>query len=213
MTSFKEFLKSEKAIKSFAMCGIVLPIIYFTVINILAALRPDYDRTRLTISHLGAEGSPNADFASALFIVAGILTILFAIGLYHGIEKEKGYLIGPIILIIFGLFDSIGSGVFPCDADCAIKNFSGRMHILVSFFGMIAMCLSNFFLSRDFKKDVRWQGYDKYALIMGIIIFILWGIFIYFISIMTLIGLFQRIIYYIFLSWILILGVKLYRLY
>ncbi len=211
MVNLKELFESNKAIKALAICGILVVIVDVVMFNLLTALRPGYDQLSKMISELGAAETSNADIASLSFIISGVFMILFAVGLYQGTKINKNSWIGPLLLVIFGCFDSIGSGVFPCDPGCAGHNFSGQMHYIVSIIGMIAMVLAPFVFSKHFKKDEQWKGYDKLSFIMGILTVIFSGMFVSTFLIEYLIGFFQRLLYYTFLSWILIIAIKLFK--
>ncbi len=211
MVYLKELFESNKSIKALAICGMLVVIVDLVMYNLLAALRPGYDQLSKMISELGAAETSNANIASLSFIISGILMIFFAIGLYHGTKKEKNSWIGPLLLVIFGCFDSIGSGLFLCDPGCAGHTFSGQMHYIVSIIGMIAMVLVPFVLSKHFKKDEQWKEYDKFSFVMGILTLLFSGMFVGTFLIEYLIGFFQRLLYYAFLSWILIIAIKLFK--
>ena len=142
-------LSKQINIKILALCGIIFVVFDVIMYNILAALRPGYNRLTDAISLLGAEGTSNADYASATFIMSGILTIFFAIGLHQVFDEENRNKKSLIFIILFGLFDSIGSGIFPCDAGCAGETPTGQMHMLVSLVGLISMCLALIFISKN----------------------------------------------------------------
>ena len=145
--------------------------------------------------------------------MGGVLIILFSIGLYKGIQEANYSWIGPLILVLWGLFDSIGSSIFPCDPGCVGVTFTGKMHLVVSGIGMLLITTAPFFVWRSLKGEEKWQGYDTFTLIVWIIALLMFGVFMYSYATGLLIGLIQRIAYLIYLSWILILSIKLLKLY
>lgn len=207
-----QIIQSKNTLKLLSFFGIILPIFDIMIFSILGAIRPGYNPLTQMISELGEVSAPNSTFASVYFIVGGILLILFAIGLYQGLKEIKGAWIGPFLLALDGVFDYIGSGVFPCDLGCTGQKFSGMMHLFVSLIGMVAMTLVPFFIWKSLKGEGKWQGYDKLSLIIGIIIVVMIGVFMISFATNILTGLTQRILYYIYLSWIFIMAVKLFRL-
>ncbi|MHA1379011.1 MAG: DUF998 domain-containing protein [Candidatus Helarchaeota archaeon] len=208
-----KFIESKRVLKILALFGIVIPILDVVVFYILGIFTPNYNPLTKTISELGEAGAPNAVVASIYFIISGIIFILFSIGLYHGINESKGSWLGPFLLAMEGGFDFIGSGVFPCDVGCVGQTFSGMMHLIVSLIGMLAIALAPFAIWRGLKKDENWIGYEKFSLIIGILIVVMIGIFM--ISFVThiLVGLTQRILYYSYLAWILVMSIKLFRVF
>ncbi|MHA1385410.1 MAG: DUF998 domain-containing protein [Candidatus Helarchaeota archaeon] len=198
-------------LKVLAIFGILIPVLDIIMFYILGVLTPGYNSIIKTISELGEAGAQYATLASIYFIISGIIFILFSIGLYHGIDESNGSWIGPFLLAIEGGFDFIGSGIFPCDVGCAGQTVSGMMHLIVSLIGMVAMTLAPFFIWRSLKKDENWSGYEKLSLIIGVLIIFMLGIFMVSFDTHILVGLTQRILYYTYLAWILVLAFRLFR--
>jgi len=212
MKDLKQFIQSKNVCIFLCSCGVIFSTLDFVMFNILGFMRPGYNPFTQFISELGETGSSNAHVASIYFFISGIFTILFALGLYIGIKKEKGSIFPPIILILYGIFNSIGTAIFPCDPGCAGSTFTGLMHLFVSFIALILMCLLPLFSWRSFKKDDNWKQYELLTLVFGILIIVLSSIFLIFYSIDLLIGLFQRLLYYVFLLWIFLIAVKLLKI-
>ena len=213
MKDMKKIIQSKKTLILCAALGIIVPVLDNIVFFILGAIRPGYNPLTQTVSELGEVGAPNSTIASLYFIISGVLLILFSFGLYNGINKGKGSWIGPLFLVLLGIFDSIGSGIFPCDPGCAGQTFTGKMHLIVSIIGMFAMILAPFFIWRSLKEDERWEGYQTFSLIIGIVIVVMAVIFIVAFSLAILIGLFQRILYGVFRVWIFVLAINLLRIF
>ena len=201
---------SEPVQKIFTICGMLVPILSLLVYTFLGLIKPDYNPLLQTISELGEEGGPNAIYASAFFIIGGILLALFSIALYQYMNKyDKWGKFGAILLLIFSIFDYMGSGIFPCDENCAIQNFTGRMHIVMGIVGFYAMWLTPLIICISLKNKEGWTKLNKFFLIMAILI-IIFG-YLYYLSIWGgLLGLFQRIYYSLNLSWVFILALKVY---
>ena len=212
MNAFEKIKQSKKCCKLLAVSGIVFIIFFNIVISILSVIRQGYNPLTQYISALGETGAPNAAIASIMFIISGILLLSFSIGLYVGIKKEKYSFIGPFLIAISATVDLIGSGIFPCDPGCAGATTIGRIHLLISIIGGIAVILAPFFIWRSLKKDELWQKYDTFSLIIGVLMILMFGVFMISYSLEILIGLTQRISSGIFNVWILILAIKLFKL-
>ncbi len=214
MTDLKKILQSEKTMRFLAFCGLIFVfLIVVVVLIVLAAIRPGYNSLTQYGSELGESGAPNSEITSIIFFICGVLLIAFSLALYKGIQKAKGSWIGPLLVAIFGIFDSIGSAIFPCDPGCVGQTFTGMMHLVVSLIGMSAMALAPFFVRRSLKNDERWQGYQTFSLIIGILALVMIGVFIVSSATEILIGLTQRIMFSLYLIWIFVFAVKLLQLH
>lgn len=213
MKNLKLIIQSKKTLRLFALFGIISFIFEFVVFTIIGSLRIGYNPLIQYISELGECGAPNSMIVSLMFIFVGVLLVFFSISLYYGIKIEKKSWIGPVFLVLFSIFDWIGSGIFPCDPGCAGKTFSGQTHLIVSIIGMIFMTFCPIITWKYMKKDERWHNFDKFTLLIGILIPVINVIFI--ISVITgfLIGLTQRILYWTFDLWILVIALKLLKIF
>jgi hypothetical membrane protein len=213
MKKQKSFLQSEKTLRLFSTFGIIDFIIVIIVLTIIGALRTGYNPLTQYMSELGETGAPFSRLASILFIIVGVLLGLFSYALYKGIKKEKISWIGPLLLALFSLFDWIGSGIFPCDPGCAGETFSGGMHLLVGLIGMIFMVACPILTWSGMKKDEKWQRVNTFSLIIGILVPVFFVTFWISYATGTLIGLTQRILYWVFITWIFILALKLLKIF
>src|SRR3990170_1860649 len=94
-----------------AICGIIGPIFFTTVVVTLALLRPGYSHLAQAISELGEVGAPNAIVQDINFIMLGLLTLAFAFGLHRGIGARRGSKIGPALLAVFAVVAGVGNGL------------------------------------------------------------------------------------------------------
>jgi hypothetical membrane protein len=161
--------KLSPFIRPAALAGILgfcLVIVGFTALGLM---KPGYDPVRSTISELGEAGGANAGIASAIFILIGLSEILLAIGLYLRNRPSRAAFMGACFLAVNGLFDYIGSGVFPCDPGGSYESLSGQIHFLVSVVGMSVMIFPAFFFAFAFRRQGR-KGQGAIALVAGIAI-------------------------------------------
>jgi len=213
MKNLKLIIQSKNTLRLFALFGIISFIFEFVVFSIMGFLRIGYNPLTQYISELGECGAPNSTIVSLMFIFVGMLLAFFSISFYYGIKIEKKSWIGPVFLALFSIFDWIGSGIFPCDPGCAGKTFSGQMHLIVSVIGMFFMTFCPIITWKYMKKDERWHNFDKFTQLIGIIIPVLIVIFIISVNIGFLIGLTQRILYWTFSLWILVIALKLLKIF
>jgi hypothetical membrane protein len=174
----------------------------------LGFMKSGYDPFISTISELGERGAPTAAAAALLFIAIGACEIVFSVGLCLRSRRKKAALWGSMFLIVNGLFDYIGSGLFPVDPGGAYESPSGRIHFLLSVIGMSVTILPAFFYWRAFVAEER-KAAGRATLIAAILI-ALAGIFFNF-AFFTgrLVGLAQRALDYLYFAWILFLSIGL----
>jgi hypothetical membrane protein len=195
-----------------AWSGIAAALIGVVGLFILGLFKPGYDPFISTISELGETGGANAGLASALFILIGLLEIAFAAGLYLGSGRGAAALVGSLLLAVHGLFDSIGSGIFPCDLGGLYESFSGQMHFIVSVVGLISLAPAPFFLWSSFVKEGRFSdGAAKAISALALLIGLAAVAFNLSFFTETLIGLSQRLLYYSYYAWVLVISLNALR--
>lgn len=81
----------------FAWAGIIGPILFTVMFLAQEAFRRDeYDPISEVVSAL--EAGPNGWVQQVNFVVFGLLTIAFAVGLHRGLRTTKGGIIGPALV-------------------------------------------------------------------------------------------------------------------
>src|SRR5215210_5391507 len=103
-------LERRSVISVLATAGIVGPIIFVLIVIVQSLLHPDYSQVKLPISALAAW--PGGWVQDANFVLFGLLTILFAIGLHLGVGRNRAAVIGPGLLMLSGV-GLIIAGFFP----------------------------------------------------------------------------------------------------
>lgn len=185
-----------------------------TLITILLDLTvPGYNSITQYISEFGIIPGVTSTIVSLWWIINGLLLIFFSIGLNHSIDKA-GLLsfLGPLLIGFYGLFDSIGSIIFPMDT--AEEAFPGVMHTLVSFIGITAIIFSPVALVRRIKKDHFWTKLTRFTWItqyfFGVIYIICLMAFAD-ICFSEIIGLLQRVFIFATDIWIAVLSCHAYK--
>ena len=95
--------QTGSVLRLLALCGIVAPISFTTVVVVLGSIQPGYSHLSQTISSLGDIGAPNAAIQNINFVVTGMLTLAFALGLQRGIGDGKGSKVGPALVALWGM--------------------------------------------------------------------------------------------------------------
>ena len=140
-------------------CGIIGSVIFGIINFSFATVTPDYLIIRQPIGDL--ELLPNGWIQSADFILLGLFTWAFAIGLRRELRGTITAQILPVLheLTAFGL---LLTGVF-------IHN---PMHIISSVVVFVSMIASVFVFAVVFKANPQWKGWSIYSIITAVLMMI-----------------------------------------
>jgi hypothetical protein len=206
-------------IRLFALLGICAAPLDIVFILTIGALRPKYNGITSFASLLGVPGTPYAMLISGWWFLYGFMLILFAVGLLFSMPRDSRVRwIGPLLIMIFGIFDGIGSAVFPCDPGCAGLTIAGKMHVLVSAVGTAALVPAPFFCWLGWRQDRRFEKILTFSWIVQIA-----GLLLLVILLFARLkgvadylngfgGLIQRLVYTVYYLWLVPVGVTMYRL-
>jgi hypothetical membrane protein len=159
-------LERRHVLATLAITGIAGPIVFVVFIGAQSLVHPDYSQVKLPISALAAW--PGGWVQDANFVLFGLLTILFAIGLHLGVRRNRAAVIGPGLLMLSGV-GLIIAGFFPwrsVDGDFVVPA-GYLLGAPLSFLGAGAGFIV---LLRRVAADPRWHGVGPYALGSGIAI-------------------------------------------
>lgn len=165
MTSKRHSDNPARLQQIFALAGILGPILFWGMLLLLDALRGDYSNLTDQVSEIGAIGVQYGGIGQGMFILHGILLIMFGVGLARDLWKSLVRL-GPIVLLLVGTA-SLGAGIFPLNPahPAAVTNIAHGLFILP---GTFAAIVAPFLVARRIRFDNRWQGYYYYfTLIAG----------------------------------------------
>ncbi len=93
------------------VCGIASPLVGLTVISVAVASSPWFSWTENDLSVLGVEGSTTLLFNRGL-ILAGLLSLIFAIGLRKNLLSSRPGQLGVVSLLL-GSVALSAAGIFP----------------------------------------------------------------------------------------------------
>ena len=199
----------RKRTRVLSVGGIIAPVSYTVVAIVLGLLWSGYSHVTQAISELGGVGAPNAVIMNtAGFALTGILIIVFALGLYYGLDKGSGSKIGPALVAVYGL-GMFGIAFFPWD-NVNLASFTSTMHSLIGWPQWIGLTLGLLVLAHTFKNDLQWNNYWIYTLSTGLLTAVFIVIYA-FIGVEGYMGVLQRIVVGAQLLWIEMVAIKLFR--
>jgi hypothetical protein len=156
-------------------CGVVAGPLFLAVALLQALTRQGFDLGRhpLSLLSLGELGW----IQIANFVVAGLLTVAFAVGLRRVLHPSRGSTWGPLLVGAYGV-GLVGGGVFLADAGAGFPpgapagapeqlSWHGILHDashLLAFLSLIAAC---FVLARRFAA-LGQRGWATYCVATGV---------------------------------------------
>jgi hypothetical membrane protein len=150
-----------------AMAGIAGPVVF--TLGFLAQeqlRRGEYDPVSEVVSAL--EAGSHGWIQQVNFVVLGVLTMIFAVGLHRGLAPSRAGIIGPVALFVSGAANVLGA-IFPLREDAAGATYdpgghqvAGTLFFASSFIALIA-------LSRRCAADPRWRDIAGWTLGAGVL--------------------------------------------
>src|SRR5215211_505082 len=151
-----------------AMAGIAGPVVF--TLGFLAQerlRRGEYDPVSEVVSAL--EAGSHGWIQQVNFVVLGVLTMIFAVGLHRGLAPSRAGIVGPVALFISGAANVLGA-IFPLREDAAGATYdpgghqvAGTLFFASSFIALIA-------LSRRCAADPRWRNIAGWVLAAGVLV-------------------------------------------
>lgn len=190
----------------FILCGICAPILFTVLVIVASLIRPGYSQTYNYVSDLGV--GPYAIIQNINFLIFGLLSIGFALGLKEGLPSHKYLKSAVWLVIIFGL-GIIGAGVFPEDY------LSQLPHNIVSATAFVAIIAAQLLIWRGLKgaDNSVWSRYRTFSLITGLLsIILVIALKIAVTDFSAFQGALEKLFIAVWLIWIEITALKLYFL-
>jgi hypothetical membrane protein len=159
-----------------AAAGIVGPIVF--TLGFLAQeffRRGEYSPMAEPVSAL--EAGPNGWIQQVNFVVFGLLTIAYAVGLHLGVRPTRAGVVGPAILAWSGV-GLVLAGVLPLREDAAGVTYDATgLHIVNGMIFFLSLGPGLITMSRRLARDPRWRNLATYALATGIALLIMFVAF------------------------------------
>lgn len=150
-----------------ALAGIAGPVLF--ALGFLAQeqlRRSEYDPVSEIVSAL--EAGPHGWIQQVNFVVFGVLTMIFAVGLHRGLVPSRAGIVGPVALFTSGAA-SVLAAVFPLREDATGATYdpgghqvAGTLFFASSFIALVA-------LSRRCAADPRWRDLAGWVLAAGVL--------------------------------------------
>jgi hypothetical membrane protein len=146
--------------------GIAGPVLFTAVFLAQEAFRRgEYDPLAEPVSAL--EAGPNGWVQQLNFIVFGVLTILFAIGLHRGVRPTKAGVAGPALLGASGV-GLLLAAAFPLREDAAGVTYDPGGHLVAGLVFFLSSAAGLVVLSRRLSRDPRWRSLARYTRAVGV---------------------------------------------
>ena len=154
-----------KNIRVAAWAGIIGPILFTACFLLQEAFRRDeYSPMAEPVSAL--EAGPNGWIQQANFVVLGILTIIFAIGLHRGLRTTRRGVLGPLLVGATGVLNILAA-VFPLKEDAAGETYDPGGHTVAGIMFFLTSAIGLIVLSRRLRQDDRFRGLVTYVAASG----------------------------------------------
>lgn len=114
------------------------------------------------------------------FVVFGLLTVAFALGLHLGLRSTRWGVMGPSLLVLSGMA-LVWAAVFPLREDAAGVTYDPGLHIVGGVTYFLSSALGLIAVSRRLAADSSWRDLAGYALatgIAGVALFVAMGAFV-----------------------------------
>ncbi len=102
------------------------------------------------------------------FVVFGLLTFAFAVGLHRGLRRTRWGVVGPALLFGSGVA-LVLAAIFPLREDTAGQTFDPGGHVVAGVMFFLTSALGLIVVSRRLARDPRWQGLATYTLASGLV--------------------------------------------
>jgi hypothetical protein len=197
------------------LSGILIPLIYIFLYLLGGALRPGYSHISRSVSELLSPGAPNKALLSAIQSVYALLHIAFGWGVLSFVRGSAGGdLLGQVgawLIITLGVA-TIGTVIFPQDAEGTAITTAGQIHKILVFGGLIPFSiLSTLLIGLWLRRAGIFPGFDVYSFITVGAIVVMGGVGGAMVETQYA-GLVERIAAIVTQQWLFMLGLKLFLL-
>ncbi|MBW1654618.1 DUF998 domain-containing protein [Flavobacterium quisquiliarum] len=171
--------KQSNWFKIAALLCIIVCIADFIVLFVLGNYYPGYSHLRNTMSSLGASASPVSAILSTWWIGIGIAFVFFGFQFRKAFDSNaKNVKIASGLIVLYGLGEGIGSGIFKADRIRGKMTNSFIMHDIAGGIGLIAALLLPLFMHKVIlkKENPLFYRLSWIVFITGIITMLLFTI-------------------------------------
>jgi len=196
--------------------GVVGPSLFALAVIVCGALRSEYSHVTQFISELGETGGENAALMQyAGFILPGAFIALFAIPFWRAFRSAGVLAVLVALLVAIHGVAKIAAGSFSCDLGCTpkIPSMDHVRHQQAAHVGLFALTAAAFLCVFLFKRFAAWKRLRAYTLATGIFAIIFAVAMVVSIESRSATGLFQRLFVGGLYLWLVIVALRLLRLW
>jgi hypothetical protein len=150
----------------------------FVSLFILGSKYPGYNQIHDTMSSLGSSVSPVSDIISVWWIILGILMIVFAFGFRASYSADDKYVKTIFwLIILYGLGEGLGSGLFKADRVSGSYTTSFIVHDILGGAGVIAIMVLPLIVQKikPSFSNARFKSFSRIVFILGILFLVLFS--------------------------------------
>ena len=140
--------------------GIAGPVL-FTLAFVAQELARMDEYSPLAEQVSALEAGPNGWIQQVNFVVFGVLTMVFAVGLHQGMRPMRLGVIGPALFFVTGIA-AIMAGVFPLREDAAGVTYDPGGHMPAGMTFFLGSTLALIVISFRVARDPRWRSLRFY---------------------------------------------------
>ncbi len=160
--------------------GMLIPITYIFMYLLGGALRPGYSHIANSVSELLSPGAPNRPLLSVLQLTYALLHIVFGVGVLQFVRGSAADAsvgrIGAWMIVALGVA-TIGTAIFPQDAEGTPGTLPGLIHKVLVFGGLIPLSIfSTLLIGFWTRRAGILPGFDTYSFITVGAIVVMGGI-------------------------------------
>jgi len=197
-------------VKYGALIGLGSPIVWILLVVVMGFFYPNYSHLTNFISELGSLDAPQPYVQRLNFFQFGMSISVLAVALYKGMERPS------ILVLVFQLIIGLGiflSGIFPGDMS-DLESHTSMMHNLVGVPAFLLIILTPLISGLKFRKNNMWKDLAPYSMIMSPVLATMLFLMIRADIVETdgFPGLYQRIFLGIWILWMILISLRLYRL-
>jgi hypothetical protein len=192
--------------------GMLIPITYIFMYFLGGALRSDYSHILNSVSELLSPGSPNKSLLVVIQTIYALMHVAFGYGVLRFVQGDiNNQLIGQAgawMIIALGVA-TIGTVIFPQDAEGTPVTLAGQIHKILVFGGLIPFSiLATLLIGLWFRRAGLFPGFDVYSFITVVAIVVMGGVGGATVETQYA-GLVERVAAIVTQQWLFMLGLKL----
>jgi hypothetical membrane protein len=150
-----------------AMAGIAGPVLFTLGFVAQEQLRrSEYDPASEVVSAL--EAGSHGWIQQVNFVVLGVLTMIFAVGLHRGLAPSRAGIVGPVALFISGAANVLGA-IFPLREDAGGATYDPGGHQVAGMLFFASSFIALIALSRRCAADPGWRNIAGWMLGAGVL--------------------------------------------